>query len=187
MTKHPVYRLLVVDDESDLREVIHEQLSELDQSELLEGSELEISQAGSAKQALKLMETRHFDAVLSDVKMPDETGIEMLAEIRSFGWDVPVMFLTAFGEKKQAVEALRMGAFDFLDKPWDPEVLKTTVAKALLLGAQLRDLESEIEERLKEEAVKSGPLSSERRRQLRMIHRSLLLLARAETEPKKAG
>ena len=83
-----------------------------------------------------------------------------------------MVFLTAFGDKLKAVEALRMGAFDFLDKPWKSEQLRQTMMAAATLGAQLCDIEEELDRIVSQYT----DLSDERRKQIRNVHRSLLLI-----------
>lgn len=165
--KKKTYSILVVDDEEDLREIILSQLEllEMDRPIVLESAE-------NGADALKKCGQKWYDAVLSDINMPVMTGLQFLGELRSQGKDTPVVFLTAFGDKLKAVEALRMGAFDFLDKPWKSEQLRQTMMAAATLGAQLCDVEEELDRIVSQYT----DLSDERRKQIRNVHRSLLLI-----------
>ncbi len=71
-------------------------------------------------------------------------GLRLLKEVRSLELDIPFVILTGHGDKGNAVEALRMGALDFLDKPFDEDTLLDVMSKAVNLGYQSRQLENEI-------------------------------------------
>lgn len=161
------YSILIVDDEEDLREIIMNQLELLSMDR-----PLVLDSATNGAEALKKCSEKWFDAVLSDINMPVMTGLQFIGELRSQGKDTPVVFLTAFGDKSKAVEALRMGAFDFLDKPWKSEKLRQTMTEAISLGSQLCDVEEELDRIVS----KYTDLSEERRKQIRNVHRSLLLI-----------
>ncbi len=120
--------LLIVDDEADIREVIKDTLINLD---------LHIDEAENGLEAKRLLETRTYDAILSDVNMPKMNGIEFLKYVRSENISTPFVILTAYGDKDLAIQALKLGAFDFIDKPWDLENMVQTVLKALDLGYEL--------------------------------------------------
>jgi len=71
------------------------------------------------------------DCVITDVTMPGRTGYELLRDIKAFKPDIPVVIITAFGTIPQAVQAIRDGAFEYVTKPFDLEVLKKVVANLL--------------------------------------------------------
>ena len=87
--------------------------------------------AESAEVALALCSEQPIDLVLSDLKMAPIDGLEFLRRLRSLGCDVPVIILTALGTISTAVEAMKLGAFDFLQKPIDNEALEIVIRKAL--------------------------------------------------------
>ena len=124
-------RLLIVDDEPDIRDTL-----EL----ILQDHVSNITLAVSGLDALEKIEKEEFDAVLSDVNMPKLNGIELLRTIRKKGIYVPFVFLTGYGDKEKTVEALRLGAFDILDKPWEQENLIDVICNALELGTDLNEL-----------------------------------------------
>jgi len=84
--------------------------------------------------ALACFNAEPIDLVLSDLRMPDMDGIELLRRIRGFDAEVPVIILTAHGTVHTAVEAMKQGAFDFILKPFDVAVVEMTIRKALELG-----------------------------------------------------
>ncbi|GMU02861.1 acetoacetate metabolism transcriptional regulator AtoC [Corallococcus caeni] len=115
--------VLVVDDDPALLKVL---------GALLTQAGLTPHPASSAKDALALLARRPIDVVLSDVRMPGMSGMELLAEVGR-GWpDVPVLLMTAHGTVPLAVEAMKAGAADFVLKPFDREELLFTLKKALL-------------------------------------------------------
>src|SRR5207253_4947874 len=92
------------------------------------GYEAEV--AGDAEQALRLLETMRPDVVFSDVRLPGMDGIELLRRVREFDPAIPVIIMTAHGTIEGAVEAVKLGAFDYLKKPVDLEELKLLADRA---------------------------------------------------------
>src|SRR6185369_3195771 len=115
-------RILVVDDELSMREFL---------SILLEREGYDVSVAGSAEEALRMMESALFDLVLSDVNMPGLSGIELLARIKHMSPETAVLMLTAFSAAEQAVEAMKLGAYDYICKPFKNEEIKQLIKNAL--------------------------------------------------------
>ncbi len=120
-------RILIVEDEEKLRRVV-----ELE----LRSAGYEVDQAGSAEAALRLADRA--DLILTDLRLPGITGLELLAQIRRQNSQTPVVVMTAFGTVESAVEAMKAGAFDFLPKPFSMDHLAAVVGKALEVRA-LRD------------------------------------------------
>jgi len=114
--------ILVVDDEKSQREILELILSD-------EG--YDVTTASSGEAAMKFVETRRFDLVLTDLKMTGMSGLDLLKELTNFDKSIIVMLLTAHGSVDSAVDALRLGAFDYLQKPYDSEKLLETVSRAL--------------------------------------------------------
>jgi two-component system response regulator PilR (NtrC family) len=115
-------RILVVDDELSMREFL---------AILLEREGYDVAVAGSADEALRMMDTSLFDMVLSDVNMPGLSGIELLARIKDKSPETAVLMLTAFSAAEQAVEAMKLGAYDYIGKPFKNEEIKQLVKNAL--------------------------------------------------------
>ncbi len=113
--------VLIVDDERTLARAVKAFLAEA-------GYEAEV--AGDAEQALRMLETLRPDVVFCDVRLPGMNGIDLLKRIREFDAGIPVVMMTAHGTIEGAVEAVKLGAFDYLKKPVDLEELKLLADRA---------------------------------------------------------
>ncbi len=131
-------RILVVDDELSMREFI---------SILLEREGYEVLTAADATTALERLAAAPVDLVISDVQMPGLNGLELLSRIRAFCSETAVLLITAYSTSEQAVEAMKLGAYDYLAKPFKVEEIKVLVRNAL----EKRDLQRE-NQLLKEKA-----------------------------------
>ncbi|MEW6251410.1 MAG: sigma-54 dependent transcriptional regulator, partial [Planctomycetota bacterium] len=96
---------------------------------------------GNAQEALTLIKQQSFDVVLTDLRMPGLDGLGLLREMRRMGIDVPVILMTAHGTVPNAVEAMKLGALDYLQKPFSPEEVEITIERAVREHALLRDNE----------------------------------------------
>ncbi|HBO69074.1 MAG TPA: DNA-binding response regulator, partial [Deltaproteobacteria bacterium] len=102
-----------------------------------------VTAASDGQEGLSLFSSEKFDLVITDVKMPGISGIEVLRRIREQDSDVPVLVITAFGNVETAVEAMKEGAYDFIGKPFNKDQLLLSVEKALdrrRLAAEVRNL-----------------------------------------------
>lgn len=169
MTNSQPVRILIVDDEPELREIMKDQLSPVEFKIGGETFHFEISQADSGQSALAQIETRCFDAIVTDINMPEKNGIELLAAVRGAGSDVPIIVLTSYGDKAKSVEALRLGCYAFLDKPWKADHLVRVIKAAAEQGYHLRAAHDQVESRV---AGYEG-VPDPRRRQLRNVFRSM--------------
>ena len=116
-------RILVADDEAGLREFITDSL-ELDEHTVVS--------AKDGKEAAKLLDERGFDLVLTDLKMPGLDGMQLLRKVRAEQPEVEVIVMTAHGTVDNAVEAMKLGAFEYLQKPISgPDELRLLVARAV--------------------------------------------------------
>ncbi len=122
MSETQAHRVLVVDDEPDLRTLYELTL-------VREGYDVEC--AGSLAQAWELLNTGSFQVVVTDMRLPDGTGLELLVQLDAMGRGERVIVITAFGSAENAVEALKAGAFDYLTKPVDLRQLRAVIASAL--------------------------------------------------------
>jgi two-component system response regulator PilR (NtrC family) len=118
----PPFSLLVVDDEPDLRTLYELTL-------LREGYEVET--AGSVEEALQMLKERAYSAVITDMRLPDGSGLDVLAQLDADGRKEKAIVITAYGSAENAVEALKAGAFDYLTKPVDLRQFRLVVASAL--------------------------------------------------------
>ena len=114
-------KILIVDDEPVIRATLRE---------ILEYEKYEVEEAGDAKKALEEIEKQEFKVILSDIKMPVMNGIEFLEELQKKENDIPVIMITGHGDVDTAVEALKKGAFDFIQKPLDLNRLLVSVRNA---------------------------------------------------------
>jgi putative two-component system response regulator len=114
--------LLVVDDDPYVLESI---------ATLLKTYDYTVHACQNANDALKLVKKTAVDVVLTDVKMPGVTGIQLLKSIHAYDSQIPVILMTAFAELDVAVEAIKQGAFDFVTKPFNPDYLLYSVEKAV--------------------------------------------------------
>ncbi len=115
-------QLLIVDDDTAMREML---------ASLFRDRGYLVEEAASAAEALERADKQCFDVVLSDIRMPGKTGIEMVGELRERLPDTPVVLMTAFGSIDSAVESMRAGAFDYITKPFEPDAVVLTVERAL--------------------------------------------------------
>lgn len=133
-------RILVVDDEESIREFLEIMLKK-------EGYEITLAEDG--QKAKDLLSKKTFDMIISDLQMPNVTGIELLKFVKESYPDTVFMLITAFGTTETAVEAMKMGAYDYLTKPFKIDEVRLNIQNAL------RSRNLEVENRtLKKELVK---------------------------------
>jgi len=126
-------RIGVVDDKALLRDSLAETLRREDHV-------VETFEDPAA--ALPELLTGRFDLLLTDLRMPGMSGVELLRELRAGGCDIPVIVMTAFGSVDSAVEAIKLGAFDYVQKPFDAGVIVVQVERALRHGRLARENET---------------------------------------------
>jgi len=126
--------VLIVDDEPDLLELVSLTLSRMN---------LRTRTAPDVSTARKLLKSESFDLCLTDMRLPDGDGLELVAWIQENRASVPVAVITAHGNVESAVRALKLGAFDFVSKPLDLGVLRKLVGSAIRLGAGSPDTSSD--------------------------------------------
>ncbi len=117
-------RVLIVDDEPDILELLELALARMG---------LEVERANGVKQAIQHLNVQKFDLCLTDMRMPDGEGLDVVRHIAELGLDVPVAVITAHGNLENAVAVLKAGAFDYLSKPVALEQLRALVNSALRL------------------------------------------------------
>ena len=118
-------RILIVDDEAPIRDSLQE---------ILESEGFEVELAGDGLQALQILTDSEFDLVLSDIKMPRMDGMELLTHLAKNFPRLPVVMISAHGTVQTAVEATKLGAFDFITKPLDLDRLLITLRNALQIS-----------------------------------------------------
>ncbi|MFB4204842.1 Regulatory protein AtoC [wastewater metagenome] len=115
-------RILVADDEAKMRRLLEM---------ALRGQGHEVATARDGREALAQLEADAFDLVLTDLKMPHVGGVELLRRLRELGQDVPVIVLTAYGTVETAVEAMKLGAVDYIIRPFEMATVEIAVTRAL--------------------------------------------------------
>src|SRR6266581_6564472 len=116
-----MHTLLIVDDDKTARYGIRRSLE----------NRYRILEAESAAAARQVITTEAPDLVLLDIEMPEESGLDLLRELKAKGESPVVIMITAYGSEKIAVEAMKSGAYDFLPKPFEVDELRLVVEKAL--------------------------------------------------------
>lgn len=126
-----MYRVLVVDDDADLRLSVATALSE---------NHFHVEQAKDGEEGVNRVRAGHFDLVLLDVNMPRMTGLEALKEIKNHDPSIIVIILTAFSNVRDAVEATKEGAYNYLEKPIKAENLVYLIEKAIKANSMVRNV-----------------------------------------------
>jgi nitrogen-specific signal transduction histidine kinase/DNA-binding response OmpR family regulator len=115
-------KILIIDDDAKTREMLLECLTLL---------RCDTTPVGDGQQALAALETERFDVALLDLMLPDLSGIEVLRHIRAQWPETEVILLTGYASLETAIEALRMGIYDYVTKPFDARTIQTTVRRAV--------------------------------------------------------
>jgi DNA-binding NtrC family response regulator len=137
----PNYSILVVDDEKNILRVV---------STTLKKERYSVETAQTVEEAIDKFGRNGYDLVITDLKLPGRTGLELLEYVKTREPDVPVVMITAFGTIENAVEAMKKGAFNYLTKPVNPDELLTVVREAVEkyeLKRENRSLKSELREK----------------------------------------
>lgn len=148
MSEHNSGILLVVEDDADVREVILDALFMLPHK---------ILTAENGKEAMRVISAQPITAVLSDINMPEMTGLELLEGLRANGNDIPFVVLSGFSDRDNTLRALRAGAYDFLDKPFESAHLNQVITHLMKYGLKLE----EINQRALDLKASGSPLTSE--------------------------
>ena len=120
-------RALIVDDEPDIRELLGITLGRMG---------VQVSPAATIAEALDLLREQNFDLCLTDMRLPDGNGLDLVADITRRHPGMPVAVITAHGNMESAITALKSGAFDFVTKPVDLKDLRNLITQALKLRGQ---------------------------------------------------
>ena len=139
------FSLLVVDDEPDLRTLYELTL-------LREGYDVET--AGSVEEALLHLKDRTYSALITDMRLPDGSGLDLLAKLEQGARREKAIVITAYGSAENAVEALKAGAYDYLTKPVDLRQFRAVVASAL--GRAPQNAPTVVPSSLPSQAVPAG-------------------------------
>ncbi len=122
--------ILIVDDEEGLREGL---------SKLLEDEGYAVECAEDGEKALEIVRNTHIDLMLTDMRMPGMSGIELLKQVRKIREEIGVIILTGYGEIESYIEAMNFGAMEYVSKPFKVNELKFIVSKILDQSAGAQD------------------------------------------------
>jgi len=142
--------VLVVDDEEPQRRVL---------SGFLRKRGYEVEAVGGAEGAMRVVTSRTVDLVLTDLRMPGQTGVELLDAVRAANPEIPVVVMTAYGTVASAVDAMKRGAADYLSKPVDLDELEVLVTRTLerrALVSENRALREQVESRYRLAGLETG-------------------------------
>jgi len=158
-------KILVVDDEDSQRRIIVDVLAK---------AEFDVMQASGAIAAVRRVEEEHLDLIITDLRMEDGGGMDVLAKAKRLAPDTEVVVMTAYGSIESAVEAMRQGAYDYLTKPFDRDVLLVTVQKALE-HKRLREENLELRELVKSRYSLAGIIgaSEEMQEVFKLVEKSI--------------
>ncbi|MDA8083187.1 MAG: sigma-54 dependent transcriptional regulator [Nitrospiraceae bacterium] len=115
-------KILVIEDERSMREVL---------KILLEEEEYEVITASDGLEGIEQVRSNPFDLIITDIKMPGADGFEVLRQVKNFSPDTVVIMVTAFGTTESAIEAMKIGAYDYVNKPFKIDEIRLIVKKAL--------------------------------------------------------
>ena len=125
------HRVLVCDDEEKIRKSL---------SGLLKDHDYEVATASNSIECLEMVAAQYFDLVLLDIIMPNMDGIEVLARIKEMHKDTEVIMITGYADKDKAIATFRLNAYDFIEKPFEPQEILNTIVHCLNQADQRRDL-----------------------------------------------
>lgn len=137
------YSILIVDDEDAQRSIL---------KGYLEKKGYKIYSASSGTEGIKTVQNNLIDIVLSDLKMPDKTGLEVLEEVKKINPEISFVILTAYGTIEDAVKAMRLGAFDYISKPVDLDELDLMIERIIEhnnLKSEIQILKNQLKEKFK--------------------------------------
>lgn len=152
MTKGTHGTILVVDDDPDVLDATSLMLGEFGYS---------VTASSSAKDAIQKIRSDHIDVVVTDIVMPEVSGINLLEKVHTIDPEIPVILMTAYADMEKVINALKMGAFDFIIKPFSIELLAHSVEKAVNFNRMTR-MEKEYRHLLEEFNQEIESLISER-------------------------
>lgn len=156
MVEDKGYRVLAVDDDLEMCKLL---------SDVLSGEGFSVLTIGSSLEAAKIIKKEEFDVIITDLKMEGLKGLDLLEEVKKIAPLTPVVIITAFGTIESAIQAMKLGAYDYITKPFQMDELVLTVKKSLenrLLKKEVMRLKKEIESRYQFHNLigKSSPMQS---------------------------
>lgn len=126
-----VRRVLVVDDETDIRDILSSVVRDLN---------LECDVAENGIEALELLKKNIYHAVLCDIGMPEMNGLECLAKAQVENISAPFVFVTGYDDQKRSLQAIRLGALDFIAKPFDVNEVREVIFRVIEIGIRRKHM-----------------------------------------------
>jgi DNA-binding NtrC family response regulator len=157
------FDFLVVEDDQRMRELLRE---------LFEREGYFVETASDGNRAFELLQGKAFDIIITDLKMPDVDGMAVLEKAKETQPDALVIVITAYGTVESAVEAMKLGAYDYITKPFDPERLMLIIKRAVEYRRLAREnlrLSTQLETCMAEEIIGTSPSITEVRRLIEKI------------------
>ena len=114
--------ILVIDDNEDIRSLL---------GDFLGAGGFEVTEAKDGESGMEMLRRQKFDLYLVDLVMPGKGGFDVLREVKELSIDTPAIVITGNGSIESAVDAMRLGAFDYIEKPFNLEALRITIDRAL--------------------------------------------------------
>lgn len=170
-------QILIVDDEADIRQVVTLAFQE---------SGFRVSSAENAETACRLLKKEQYDAVVTDVMMPGEDGIKFLSKIHQEYPETPVILMTGHAQLQMAVDAIKNGAFDFIQKPFDLDQMKDVVNKAVNISRLHRAEKKQRAELEKALAIRTAELETAKV-ELDFAHSKILKAVAGNSQPKDSS
>ena len=118
-------KILVVDDEPAIRELL---------SSFLEIMDYEVESASNGKDAIEIIEKNNFSIIISDVKMPDINGIDLLKKVKEFNKKIEVILITGFPNNEDREQALKLGAYAYIPKPFKLQIIANILEEIFKKG-----------------------------------------------------
>lgn len=134
--KQEIRRILIVDDEAEICQIV---------ARILRHENFEVEVANNGNAGLEILRAREFHMVLCDIKMPQMDGLELLRHANADGIMSPFVFITGYSDRRILVEAVRCGAIDFVDKPFNNEEIIEVAYRATEIGYRKRRMFTEIQ------------------------------------------
>ena len=118
----PLPVILIVDDDEQTLSILQEATEDLG---------VKVETAINGEDGLKTLQSNKIDVVISDLKMPVMNGIDFMRKSRDSGYHLPFIIVTGYGDKETSIKALRLGAFDFIEKPFEWDHIEATIKEAI--------------------------------------------------------
>ncbi len=164
--------VLIVDDESDMREMLRD---------MVESMGFTVQEAADGLLGLAVLQHHTVDVIITDLTMPNMTGLEFFTKLRDTGYQKPVIILTGHGSKEAVITALRLGVFDFLEKPFLSDKLKVIVTDAMAYSRIQDEVQKTFEANFPPDPA--NPSSSARSAQIQALVKIMALSRRKHNKP----